>query len=505
MKRNKFSLSHYKLLTMDMGQLIPLTWFEALPGDTFQLATSMLVRATPLVAPVMHPVRIRLHWWFVPNRLIWDDWENFITGGDDGDFEAQPPTIASSGLLEEKTLQDYMGLPPGDYTSNPIAYSALPFRAYNLIYNEKYRDEDLIDELTISKSSGSDTTTPTDIQRVSWEKDYFTTARPWTSKGSEILIPLGSEAPVTGIGTRTQDFPETNVLAYESDGDSRTYASAERLADTVSGSSQEAYIEEDPNRPGYPNIIADLSQATGISVNDLRNYLAQQRFQEARAQFGSRYSEYIKYLVPGIGSLDSRLQEPEFIAGGSGIISFSEILQTQRTDADQTPLGTMAGHGVSGVQMRRVRRFTPEHGIIMGLISVIPKAIYSQEVERKWHRLNKDMYFQKELQYIGEQPITNREVYAFHSDPNGTFGYNKRYDEYRFIPSSISGEFHNEADGWHYARIFSGDVALNKSFIEAVPTKRPSADQIGDCLYIMANNSIQARRILSKWATPRTF
>lgn len=474
-----------------MGQLIPVTWYEALPGDTIQQSTSLLIRATPLTAPVMHPVKVRLHTFFVPNRLIWDDWEDFITGGDDGTFQAQPPTMQRTQTISKSSLEDYFGLPPGDYTDNTIIYSALPFRAYARIFNEMYRDQDITTELDIGTASGADVTTPRDVQRVSWEKDYFSTLRPWTSKGDEIYIPLGTSAPVSGLAhndatatgetlTRADDGGSVSSPAYYSAGFVKT-------AD------------------GYPAVLADLSEASGISINDLRNFLALQRFQEARAQFGSRYSEYLKYLAPGIGNLDSRLQEPEYISGGSSVMSFSEILQTQRTDTGETPLGTMAGHGISAMRTRKARRFIPEHGIVMTLLSVVPKAIYSQEVERKWHRMNKEMYFQKELQFIGEQPVTNREVYGFHSDPTGTFGYAPRYDEYRFAPSSISGDFHDTADNWHYARIYGGDVALNNSWLQCDPGKRPSADQTGNTLYVMANNSIQARRIIAKWPTPRTF
>lgn len=497
MKRNKFSLSHYKLATCGYGQLIPLTWYEALPGDTIQMRTSLLMRATPLVAPVMHPVRVRLHTWFVPNRLIWEDWENFITGGDDGTFEAAPPVFAASGQILSKSLEDMMGVPVGDYTGNDMLYSALPFRAYNLIYNEHYRDQDLVTELTIDKTSGTDTTTTKAIQRVAWEKDYFTAARPFSSKGNEILIPLGDTAPVIGdIATDQQpQFQDgvTNLLL------TTTSSQVDEVKWNKSGTGGAQASWQDPK------LVADLSAVSGISVNDLRNYLALQRYQEARSQFGSRYSEYIKYLVPGIGNLDARLQEPEYIHGGSSTISFSEILQTQRTDTDQTPLGTMAGHGISAMRTRRARKFCPEHGIVMTMLSVVPKAIYSQQLERKWHRMNKELYFQKELQFIGEQAITNREVYAQHSQPTDTFGYNHRYDEYRYTPSSIAGEFHDDQDGWHFARKHSGDVALNKSFIECNPALRPHADQTGDPLYIMAQHSIQARRILSKWATPKTF
>lgn len=493
MKRNKFSLSHYKLLTCDMGKLIPVTWFEALPGDSIQHATSMLLRLTPLVAPVMHPVRIRLHTFFVPNRLIWEDWENFITGGEDGTFEAAPPQLELSNIAES-SLADYLDVPAADYTGNLLTFSMLPIRAYQLIYNNFYRDQDLVDEVTISLASGTDTTTSRAIQNVSWEKDLFTTARPWTSKGNEVLIPIGDTAPVVAQG----GAPVFTAGAVNSP------------LTTEIASSSAVHLNTDPSADSDltwndPNLVADLSQATGISVNDLRNYLAQQRFQEARAQFGSRYSEYLKYLVPGIGNLDSRLQEPEYISGGSATVSFSEILQTQRTDEGETPLGTMAGHGISAMRTKQYRRFFQEHGIVMTLMSVVPKAIYSQGLNKKFFRFNKDEYYQRELEYVGEQPILNQEVYSLHSNQLGTFGYAPQYESYRYHPSGIAGGFRTTQDSWHYARIHTGDVALNQSFIECVPSKRPSVDQVSHVLYVMTNHSIQARRILSKWSKPKTF
>lgn len=497
MKRSKFSLSHYKLLTMEMGQLVPVSWYEALPGDTIQQQSSVLIRATPLTSPVMHPVRVRMHTFFVPNRIIWEDWEDFITGGDDGKFEAAPPTFTSSATVNKGGLADYLGIPPGDYSSNPIIYSALPTRAYNLIYNDHFRDQDITDPLPIGLGSGDDQITTPGVQRVAWEKDYFSTLRPWTSKGDEIYIPLGTTAPVSGTGTKIPEF-----IAQDGDQSIRTLEHDASVNVEVSGA---AVGSGRTLEWSDPKLVADLSQATGISINDLRNFLALQRFQEARAQFGSRYSEYLKYLAPGIGNLDSRLQEPEYISGGASMLQFSEILQTQRTDEGESPLGTLAGHGISAMRTRRFRKFIPEHGIVMTLLSVVPKAIYSQAVERKWHRMNKEMYFQKELQFIGEQPVTNREIYSNHSDPTGIFGYGQRYDEYRYNPSGIAGEFHDTVDNWHFARIYGADVALNDSWLKCNPGKRPFADQVGNTLYVMANQSIQARRILVKYPTPRTF
>lgn len=489
MKRSKFSLSHYRLFTSDMGELVPLTWFEALPGDTIQQATSMLIRVSPLLSPVMHPCMVRIHHWFVPNRLIWEDWEDFITGGDDGTFEAAPPQITFASALESGSLADYLGVPVADYSSGSLAVSALPFRAYALIYNEHYRDQDLQTELTVATASGADTTTNTDVKNVAWEKDYFTTARPWEQKGDDVIIPIGDRAPVA------TDAVGGAFSIYYNDPALKHYQELDSAAATLSVSSADSTEAQ--------SLFADLSQATGISVNDLREALAMQRFMEARAQYGSRYVEYLRYL--GVRSSDARLQNPEYLGGGRQVIQFSEVLQTQRTDTGETPLGHMGGHGIAALRSNRYRRFFEEHGIVMSLMSVVPKSIYMQALPRQWHRLNKEMYFQKELQFLGDQAIPNMEIQADHTNKLTTFGYNSRYDEYRSLPSSVAGEFNDILDYWHLARKFETDVALNSSFITSVPTKRILASTDTDALYCMANHSIQARRILKRDPSPRTF
>lgn len=488
MKRSKFNLSHYKLLTGNMGNLIPITWYEALPGDTIQQATSMLARVSPLLAPIMHPVRIRLHHWFVPNRLIWEDFEDFITGGPDGTSLPEHPYI-SLASASEGSLHDYLGVPPDTYGAN-IQVSALPFRAYNLIYNEHYRDQDLITEKVIDTASGEDTTTDTDLLKVSWEKDYFTTCRPWELKGDEITIPFSGTAPVHGIGREGNTYGSSYGTIYEAGGVTTSYSAG--------GSSSDLRVQQDPDNTGFPNIKADLSAALGIPINDLRLALALQRYQEARAQYGSRYVEYLRYL--GVKSSDARMNLPEYLGGGRQVIQFSEVLST-----DGANTGDLKGHGIAAMRTNRYRRFFEEHGIVMTLMSVVPKAVYSQSLHRAFSRQVKEDYFQRELQFIGEQEIPNKEVYVNHTSPADIFGYQARYDEYRYHPSTIAGEFRSTLDHWHMARIFGSDPALNQSFIEATPTDRIYASTATDQLYIMANHSIQARRMLAPRAKCKTF
>lgn len=476
-----------------MGELIPCGLTEVLAGDSVQMRTSALVRAAPMLAPVMHPVHISLHHWFVPHRLVWEDWEDFITGGPDGLNASEHPTITApgSGGFPVGSLADYLGCPTA---VNSLQVSALPFRAYAMIYNEWYRDQDLKTPLTIDLTSGPDTTTNTTLQVGAWEKDYFTSARPWEQKGPAITVPLGNEAPVKGMGfAGTTGAATANVSTRETVG-TRTLPFA-----LFANASAGIAIESDTGNTvtGRPKLYADLSQASAVTVNVLREALALQRYEEARSRYGSRYTEYLRYL--GVSSSDARLQRPEYLGGGKDTIQFSEVLQTaQGTD----PVGEMRGHGISTARSRRFRRFFEEHGFIISLFCVRPKTIYGNGLARHWNRRTKEDYWQKELQHIGQQEILNKEVYGGHTLPNGIFGFQDRYDEYRRAESSIAGEFRTTfLNHWHMARIFATDPALNAAFVDCIPTERTFAVPSEDVLYVMARHNIQARRLVAQTGT----
>jgi len=483
MKRTKHSLSYYNLTSCDMGQLVPVGLSEVLPGDTINQATSALIRVSPLVTPVMHPVTVRLHHWFVPHRLTWPEFEDFITGGPDGNNAEQVPRINGPSIAA--SLDDYMGIPPG--TEH---FSALPRRAYNLIWNEWYRDQDLQDERDSSEEA---------IAQCAWEKDYFTAARPFTQKGDAVTLPIGARAPVTGIGVRSNaSVGGADPSIHETGGDgivgydSQWPASA---SDTIR-------IEEDPDNPGFPNIYADLSAAGAVDVNDFRQAFALQRYKEARARYGSRYTEYLQYL--GVRSADSRLQRPEYLGGGKQTISFSEVLQTgEESAATEQKVGTMRGHGIAALRSNRYRKFFSEHGYVMTLMSVRPKTMYANGVPRHFLRQSKEDFYQKELEAIGQQEVLNKEVKNDHTYPNGVFGYTNRYEEYRKNFSIVSAEMRDILDSWHLARDFETDPALNDEFVTCDPTKRIYAVQTNDVLWCMVNHSIQARRMVNKHAQSR--
>jgi len=485
MKRSKFSLSHYKLFTQDMGELVPCGLVEVLPGDTIQHATSALVRVSPLLAPVMHPVEVRLHHWFVPHRIIWEDWEKFITGGPDGMDASVFPTITFGGGSGAAvgSLADYLGVPTG---VNNIEVSALPFRAYATIFNEWYRDQDLVTALTVDKTSGADTTTNTSLQNCAWEKDYFTSARPWTQKGPSITIPLGTTAPHIPTGSSPTGHASTD--ATERSQIMNSASNAISMSGTPLGTTG-SYL---PDTSGF---VTDLSNASAADINDLREAFALQRYEEARARYGSRYTEYLRYL--GVRSSDARLQRPEYLGGGKQTIQFSEVLQTGvTTDADIDGVGNLRGHGIGALRSNRYRKFFEEHGYVITLMSVKPKTMYVQGLARTWNRRTKEDFFQKELQHIGQQEVLNKELYAAHASPNAVFGYQDRYDEYRRAESQIAGEFRSTLDFWHYARIFSSDPTLNADFVKSVPTKRVNQVTSADVLWVMTNHSIQARRLV---------
>lgn len=515
MKRNKFSLSHYKLLSMKMGQLVPLTWYEALPGDTIQQATTALIRCAPMVTPAMHPVHVRIHHFFVPLRVIWQGsgalgssatggFENYITGGPDGLDATLHPYIQFANNASVSTLDDHLGLPLNGHLGQTTNVSALPYRAYQFIWNEYFRDQDLQTAAVVSTADGADTTTSKTLQNVAWEKDYYTVARPWEAKGPSITIPLSGTAPIVGLAVADGTVAANATARDQVQGNT----SLPRVQTTTGG----LYMQTtSTGATGAGNQLvagAFLSSTTGgADINALRRAFALQRFQEARAHYGSRYTEYLRYL--GIRSSDARLQRPEYLGGGRSTIQFSEVLQTAPGGSG---VATMFGHGVSAHRTNRYRRFFEEHGIVMSLMSVRPITMYTGNLQRKFLRGmtsaggagapagllgTREDYFVRELQHIGQQQISALEV-----DGNGVgttvFGWTDRYDEYRRIENTLAGQFRFVNHNWHFAREFAAPPVLNSTFVSCVPRTDAFADTTNDNLYVMAHHSIQARRMMSR-------
>lgn len=476
MKRSKFNLSYTKLASCDLGELIPIGLTEVLPGDSFRASTSALVRCSALLAPVMHAVHVGIHHWFVPNRLVWDNWERFITGGPDGMDANTVPTLTLGGGSGAAvgSLADYLGVPTG---VNNLVVNALPFRGYAKIWNEFYRDQDLQTELVVSTGNGPDTTTSVALQNCDWEKDYFTSARPWEQKGAAVSIPLTGNAPVviTEQGQGVKSFQRGGAGA----------------------GAQVQLVQAGGGAANPLTMAADLSGVSAVTINALRQASAIQRYQEMRARYGSRYVEYLASL--GVRSSDARMQRPEYLGGGRQTLQFSEIVQTAE---GTSPVGELRGHGITALRSNKYQCFFEEHGFVFTLIFVRPKTIYERGLFRMWNRRTKLDYWQRELQHIGQQAVLNKEVYAAHASPDGTFGYQDRYDEYRRSESLVSGEFRTSLqDFWHFARIFGSAPALNSTFVSCVPAERPFAVPSEDVLQVHARHSIGARRLVASEGT----
>lgn len=460
---NVIDLPHRKKLTCNMGELIPILCEEVLPGDTWQHNTELMLRMAPMTAPVMHEMNVYTHFFFVPNRIIWEDFEDFITGGEDGDDATVHPYIdlLEDGNLvdEDGSLADYLGA-QFDLNSAITAgtINSLPFRAYTTIWNEYYRDQNLQDEINVSTGNGEETTTGIlQVRNRCWEKDYFTAALPWTQKGDEVILPLGTSAPLqqstTGVET-------TEIL--NSTGTKRTDSGDLQM--TTGDLTANTYASR-IDISSHTNV--DLTSATAATINELRLALATQRWLEKNARVGSRYTEYLLGHY-NVRSADARLQRPEFLGGGMSPIQISEVLQT--AESGTTPQGNMSGHGISIGNSHRFKKYFTEHGYIIGIMSVMPKPIYHQGVRRHFLKTDKFDYYHPSFAHIGEQPVYAAELFgtATNLDAYNThvFGYQPRYSEYKYIPNTIHGQFRTTELHWTMVRDFDEEPSLNATFVD---------------------------------------
>lgn len=497
MRRNLYSLSHKVNVSCDQGQLIPLACLEVLPGDIFRHGTSLLIRLAPMLAPVFSQINVTVFQVYVPNRIIWDGFEDFITGGEDGDDATAHPFIEFPSGVAVGSLGDYLGITPGvnDVGGAGVGVSALPFRAYAKFFNEWIRDQDLDAELVVSTGNGADTTTSTTLQNIRWAKDYFTQARPFEQKGPAVTVPVGTSAPVIGLGINTNSVGGAVANVKETPNSSRTYNPSYQL------SGGNAYMNiENVAGVNYPRIYADLSAVTGIPVTELRLANALQRFMELSGHRGSRYVEYLLSRF-GVRSSDARLQRSELLSQSHAVVQVSEVLAT--AEGTNTDVGDLKGHGIGAMRGNRYMRMFEEHGLVLTLMAVQPKTFYPQGLHKMWNRRDKYDYFQIETQHIGDQEILNKEIYAAAATPGGTFGWTPRNEEYRTMFNRIAGEFRTtDLDFWHQGRIFASEPALNAAFVTADPTERIFAVADKDVLYVTANHSIQARRVVAQRGTP---
>lgn len=637
MKKSKFNLTHLHSATLDAGYLVPFLLQPTLPNDTFRIGLSTFLRAQPMLAPLMHEVYLNTQYWFVPYRLLWDSWEDFITGGNNLTATPNFPVVVSTAEdAKVGSLWDYFGFP----LETGVEVSAMPFRALAEIWNTRYRDEDLQTEIPISYASGSDSITSRKLLSPCISKDYFSISRPYTQRGPDVFVPITSGESSTqvfhehtlevtysilGDNSSLVDsyFKDATITIYRilqnlvepvetiSYADSKerfltlvnnalfqsnrsflntqiasqvTLVSSVDLKDifdkvvpgkvnnffvpvplsnsTVTGvkagelllkkgktmstdcysikgfkSCVSATITSDKtitspqtnvspavsftSPPWQDNdsvygtingVLANRSSLTwyvtlsstgALSIRDLRESSALQRYAERSLKYGNRYEEFIQREF-GISPRDSRIQRPEYLGGGRGLLNISEVLQT--AESTDTGVGTMRGHGIGAITQRRIKFRSPEHGIIIGLLSIRPKVVYTQGIDREFLKRSRLDFFTPELANIGMQEVLTQEIFATSSNKSSVFGYSDRYQEYRYHKPIVTGEFRGNLNFWNMALEFANQPELNSEFVDmstyAENWKRPFQiqDNSAHAFVCMLKNHIRAYRPIPKRA-----
>ena len=490
-QKNVFDLTHDVKLSANMGNLTPILTLECVPGDKFDLSCESLIRFAPMTAPVMHRMDVTMHYFFVPNRILWDNWEKFIV-------DANSPYVAPFGTINSNwntnpSLQpllqtlDYLGVPPPTTGTQSQELSLLPMAAYQCIYNEYYRDQNLIPPVNYKLIDGENFNSVADAQKFctlrkrAWEHDYFTASLPFAQKGAAVDIPIAAienDVPVKFKTSTGANSVTTNAGAVSVGTGTPITTAADMYANTAG---------------------LDVQPGT---INDLRRAYRLQEWLERNARGGTRYIENILAHF-GVKSSDKRLQRPEYITGVKSPVVVSEVLNTTGNDL---PQGNMSGHGISVSSGKSGSYYCEEHGYIIGIMSVMPKTAYQQGIPRTFLKKDGLDYFWPTFANIGEQEVKLRELYAYTENADDTFGYVPRYAEYKYMPSRVAGDFRTSLDYWHLGRIFDNEPQLNGDFIECTPeaTSRIFAVEDPDAqkLYCHVLNKIKAVRPMPKYGTP---
>lgn len=462
--RSSFDRSHGYKTTFDSGYLVPFFVDEALPGDTFALKANLFARLATPVVPIMDNMFLETFFFAVPYRLVWDNWKKFngeqIKPTDSTDYLV-PEIVAPAGGVAVGTLSDYMGIP---INVGNLHFTSLWHRAYNLIWNEWFRDQNLQDSVNVPTGDGPDSYSDFVLLRRNKRPDYFTTCLPWPQKGTAVSIPLGTTAPVKlgpSVSGSATPVDKYGIFAAASDSTARIqYSATAGSVGTAIGVSS-----------GY-NAYADLSAASSATINALRQAFQIQKLLERNARGGTRYTEILQNHF-GVVSPDARLQRPEYLGGSSTRVNISTVAQTSPTSGANA-LGDLAAFGVAADSTPGWTKSFTEHTLIIGLVNVRADLNYQQGLHRKFFRRSRYDFYWPSLANIGEQSVLNKEIYAQGTAADdAVFGYQERWAEYRNFPSQITGKLRSThstpLDFWHLAQKFTSLPTLSSTFIEDNP------------------------------------